>query len=96
MDRLYYVYILASRKNGVLYVGVTNDLARRVWEHRAGKASAFTKKYMVNRLVWCEGFVDVRDAIATEKRIKKWRRGWKMNTIEAASPEWKDLYLELA
>lgn len=96
MERLYYVYILASRKDGVLYVGVTNDLARRLYEHREGKASAFTRKYHVKRLVWCEGFADVADAIASEKRIKKWRRGWKINLINEHNPDWRDLYTELA
>ncbi len=95
-ERLYYVYILASRKDGVLYVGVTNDLARRVYEHREGKASSFTRKYQVKRLVWCEGFADVSDAIAAEKRIKKWRRGWKVNLIAKHNPDWRDLYAELA
>ena len=95
MERLYFVYILASRKDGTLYVGVTNDLSRRVWEHREGRASAFTRKYQVKRLVWCEGFEDVADAIATEKRLKAWRRAWKISLIEKANPEWSDLYPEL-
>ena len=85
ISELYYVYILASRKDGVLYVGVTNDLARRVFEHREGTASAFTRKYQVKCLVWCEGFEDVRDAIDAEKRIKKWRRAWKVADRERKS-----------
>ena len=95
METLYYVYILASRRDGVLYVGVTNNLSRRVWEHKQGKRSAFTSKYRVHRLVWCEGFADVRDAIDSEKRIKNWRRAWKINLIEKDNPDWQDRYSEL-
>lgn len=95
MEALYYVYILASRRDGVLYVGVTNDLSRRVWEHKQGIASAFTRKYQVHRLVWRECFTDIREAIDCEKRLKKWRRGWKINLIEKDNPDWQDLYSEL-
>ena len=95
MGRLYYVYILASRKDGTLYVGVTNDISRRLFEHKEGGASSFTRKYQVKRLVWCESFVDIADAISAEKRIKRWRRAWKVELIEKSNPQWNDLYLEL-
>ena len=91
-DRCFYVYILASRKGGALYVGVTNDLARRVFEHREGKASAFTRRYQIHKLVWTEPFNDVRDAIETEKKLKRWRRAWKTQLIESQNPGWSDLY----
>ncbi|SFU13568.1 GIY-YIG nuclease family protein [Mesorhizobium sp. YR577] len=87
-----YVYILASRKNGTLYTGVTGDLERRVWEHREGLTDGFTKKYGVRRLVWYRDYVDIGDAIVDEKRIKKWRRKWKLELIEAMNPEWDNLY----
>ena len=87
----YFVYILASRMHGTLYVGVTNDLARRVHEHRMGVANSFTRKNSVQRLVYAESFEDVKEAIAMEKRLKKWRRAWKMQLIEKSNPDWKDL-----
>jgi putative endonuclease len=87
----YFVYILASRKHGTLYVGVTNNIARRVSEHRAGSASAFTKKYQVHRLVYAESHDNVEEAIKREKAIKEWQRAWKVQLIERANPEWDDL-----
>jgi putative endonuclease len=92
MERYYYVYILASRRNGTLYVGVTNDLARRVWQHREGTGSLFTKKYGVTKLVWYEHFHQIVDAIACEKKLKRWRRAWKLAKIESFNPDWRDLY----
>ena len=92
MEKRYSVYILASQRNGTLYVGVTNDLSRRVWQHREGTASAFTKKYSVTMLVWYEHFHQIVDAIACEKKLKRWRRAWKLARIEAFNPEWRDLY----
>jgi len=91
----YFVYILASRRNGTLYVGMTNDLARRVHEHRTGAADGFTRKHNVKRLVWYETHSDVEIAIAREKSIKRWRRTFKLNVIEEMNPEWDDLYLTL-
>jgi len=88
----YYVYLLASQLQGTLYVGVTNDLARRVYEHKAGMIEGFTKEYRVHRLVYYETYVDVREAIAREKAIKKWRRAWKVALIERDNPTWSDLY----
>jgi putative endonuclease len=91
----YYVYILASGQNGTLYIGVTNDLERRVGEHKSDMADGFTKKYHVHDLVYYEKCNSVYDAICREKRIKEWRRKWKMELIEKMNPEWKDLSMEL-
>ncbi len=91
-ERTYYVYILASGQHGTLYVGVTNSLARRIAEHKEKNASGFTKRYEVDRLVWWTSFGDIRDAIAFEKKLKRWRRDWKVNLIEAENPHWGDLY----
>ncbi|HYK78739.1 MAG TPA: GIY-YIG nuclease family protein [Micropepsaceae bacterium] len=91
----YYVYILASRTNGVLYTGVTNDIIRRAYEHRKGLVAGFTKRYNVHHLVYVETFDDVRDAIDWEKRIKKWNRAWKIRLIEKVNPKWTDLYEQL-
>ena len=93
MPNTYYVYILASRRNGTLYIGVTNDLSRRVGEHRDGTASSFTKKHGVNLLVYYETFDDVTAAIARETRLKKYKREWKINLIEQDNPNWFDLGL---
>lgn len=90
-----YVYILASRKHGTLYTGVTSDLQGRVWEHREEITGGFTKKYDVKRLVWYREHADIRDAIDEEKRIKRWRRKWKLTLVEAMNPEWHDLYEEI-
>jgi len=86
-----YVYMLASKKGGTLYVGVTSDLAQRVWEHENGIGSKFTAKYGCKRLVWFEEHDLVTRAITREKTIKKWPRQWKINAIEAINPEWNDL-----
>jgi putative endonuclease len=91
MERRAWVYLLASRRNGTLYLGVTNDLDRRVSEHRQHEFSGFTSKYGVTRLVWCEHFPRIDDAIATEKRLKRWRRAWKIALIERQNPNWDDL-----
>jgi putative endonuclease len=91
-DVSYYVYILASRRHGTLYVGVTNSLERRVWEHREKVAAGFTKKYDVSRLVWWRGYDEVTEAIHFEKQLKRWRREWKIRLIEAENPDWGDLY----
>jgi putative endonuclease len=87
----YHVYIMASRRNGTLYVGVTNNLVRRVFEHRQGAADAFTKNHSVKRLVYFEGYDDVRLAIQREQNIKHWKRDWKIALIEGQNPEWHDL-----
>jgi putative endonuclease len=94
--RQYYVYIMASRKNGTLYIGVTNDIARRAFEHREGLLSGFTKRYDVKLLVYVEAFDDIRAAIQREKNLKKWPRAWKIALIEESNPDWRDLYADLA
>ena len=86
---------MASKRNGALYIGVTNDLARRVEERRQGTVSGFTKRYNVHRLVYYEEHLDVEEAIAREKRMKKWRRVWKINLIEDVNPDWHDLCHDL-
>jgi len=88
----YFVYILASQRRGTLYIGVTNNVARRVAEHRAGDVAGFTKKYRIHTLVHVERFADVNEAIAREKAMKKWRRAWKIKLIERDNPTWADLY----
>ncbi|WP_029351154.1 GIY-YIG nuclease family protein [Bosea sp. 117] len=90
MER-YAVYILASARNGTLYVGVTNDLARRLTEHRSGLVPGFTLRYGVRRLVHVEYFASIDEARMREGRLKKWRRSWKLDLIEAANPQWRDL-----
>ena len=90
-----YVYIMASKRNGMLYTGVTSDLSGRVWEHREGVLPGFTKKYSVKLLVWYETFDDITDAIQREKAIKKYPRAWKLNLIEAMNPDWRDLYEDI-
>lgn len=91
MNRQYYVSILASKRNGTLYVGVTNHLARRVWEHKQGLVDGFTHRYNVHRLVYSESFGRPGDAIQREKRFKKWKRQWKIRLIESVNPDGKDL-----
>ena len=92
MSKTYWVYMLASKKNGTLYTGVTNDLARRAFEHRNGAGGRFTRRYHVQRLVWFEEHSDINEAIAREKQIKRWERAWKIQMIEAINPAWDDLY----
>jgi len=91
----YYVYLLASKRNGTLYIGVTNDLARRVWEHKNNIIEGFTQKYNVHKLIYYEIAADVDIAITREKQMKKWRWQWKIELIEKSNPEWKDLYYSL-
>jgi putative endonuclease len=95
MERICYIYILASRRNGTLYTGITNDLIRRVWQHQNDVIEGFTKKYQVHRLVWFERFERADEAIAREKRIKKWNRAWKIALIEKDNPDWSDLYWKI-
>jgi putative endonuclease len=90
------VYILASRRNGTLYIGVTSDLLRRVQEHKDGAVSGFTRKYQVHHLVWFEVHETMQSAIGREKAIKEWKRKWKLELIEKANPYWRDLFEELA
>jgi len=90
-----WVYIMTNRPNGTLYVGVTSDLARRVWEHREGAADGFTKRYGLKRLVYAERHEDIQAAIQREKTIKHWSRAWRVHLILAENPEWNDLYDKL-
>jgi putative endonuclease len=92
---VYYVYILASQKHGTLYIGVTNDLIRRVYEHRTDAVAGFTKRYGVHTLVHFEQTENVESAIQREKRLKKWSRAWKIKLIEDSNPDWTDLYTGL-
>jgi putative endonuclease len=92
----YFVYLLASERNGTLYLGVTNDLVRRVSEHKTKVFRGFTSRYGVARLVWFETYDDPLNAIAREKDIKKWRRAWKLRLIEQANPQWLDLYEQIS
>jgi len=95
MDRTGSVYIMASGRNGTLYIGVTSDLMRRVWQHRTHAVPGFATRYAVDRLVWYETGGSIAGAIAREKAIKKWRRGWKIALIEGANPAWRDLAVDL-
>ncbi len=96
IDRSYWVYILASDVGGTLYIGVTNDLVRRVYEHRTNAVAGFTGRYEVHRLVYYEQFGDVEFAIQREKRLKKWNRAWKIELIEKTNPNWVDLFPAIA
>jgi len=91
----YFVYIMASQHHGTLYIGVTNNLIRRVYEHREKITPGFTAKYNVNRLVWFDQTDSIEAAIQHEKRLKHWQRAWKIEMIEKANPEWEDLYASL-
>ena len=88
----YFVYILANKKNGVLYIGVTNNLKRRIYEHKHDLIKGFTNKYKVHSLVFYEVHNDIKYAILREKQIKKWKRQWKIDLIEKENPQWQDLY----
>ncbi|PJA01461.1 GIY-YIG nuclease [bacterium (Candidatus Gribaldobacteria) CG_4_10_14_0_2_um_filter_41_16] len=91
----YYVYILASKRNGTLYIGVTSDLKKRVYEHKNDLIEGFTKKYRVHMLVFYESTNDIESAIRREKQLKVWKRKWKLELIEKSNPEWRDLYNDL-
>lgn len=94
--KTYYVYLLASARNGTLYCGVTNDLVRRVSEHRQHLAPGFTARHGVHMLVWYEAHTRIEDAIAHETRIKGWRRIWKLALIERDNPQWRDLWIDIS
>jgi putative endonuclease len=91
IDNQYYVYILSNKKNGTLYIGVTNDLERRLWEHKNKVNEGFAKKYGLDKLVYFEKFQFIKEAILREKNMKKWKRQWKKNRIEDENPDWVDL-----
>ena len=92
----YYVYLLANDKYGTLYVGITNDIVRRVYEHKSKLVAGFTKRYSIDKLVWFEIYEDALTAITREKELKKWRRVWKIRLIEETNPQWTDLYSAIA
>jgi len=94
-EKKYYVYILASKKNGTLYIGITSNLIKRIYEHKNNLFEGFTKKHSVHNLVYYEQYNDVNTAIAREKQMKKWARIWKIRLIEENNPGWRDLYEEL-
>ena len=94
MDRNPCVYILASQKRGTLYIGVTSDLAQRLYQHRNGLLPGFTRDHHVHRLVWAERHTAMSDAIGREKQLKRWHRQWKINLIEADNPDWRDLAVD--
>ncbi len=91
MTKTYYMYILASKRNGTLYIGVTNNLARRLYEHRNNLIEGFTNKYNVHHLVYYEDVNDIQAALQREKQLKRWTRKWKIELIEKVNPEWRDL-----
>jgi putative endonuclease len=92
MEKQPFVYIMASKRNGTLYIGVTSDLVQRIWEHREGTADGFTAQYGVKRLVYFEAHGDMHTAITREKQLKKWERAWKIRLIEEMNPRWDDLW----
>ncbi len=95
MEEQYFVYVLASKRNGTLYIGVTSDLMKRVYGHRNNLIEGFTQKYHVHNLVYYEATGDINSAIEREKQMKKWERRWKIQLIKKNNPEWKDLYSDL-
>ncbi len=95
MNKMFYVYILASKQNGTLYIGVTSDLRKRVYQHKNKILDGFSNKYEVDKLVYYEIYADSSSAITREKRLKRWRRKWKLRLIEEKNPMWKDLYIEI-
>ncbi|MFA6409478.1 MAG: GIY-YIG nuclease family protein [Gammaproteobacteria bacterium] len=92
MNKNFYVYILANKRNGTIYVGVTSDLIKRIWQHKNSIADGFTKKYDIKKLVYYEHHHNAESAIHREKRLKEWKREWKLDLIEKFNPEWNDLY----
>jgi len=95
MGKLYCVYIMASDRNGTLYIGTTSNLVQRVWQHKNDVCEGFTKRYGVHTLVYFEEYVDPQSAITREKQLKKWNRAWKLRLIEGKNPEWRDLYQDI-
>ena len=95
INKSYWVYILSFQRNGTLYIEITNNLVKRIWEHKNKKVDGFTKKYEIHHLVYYEQYNNPESAITREKQIKKWNRLWKIRIIEEKNPEWKDLYQEI-
>ncbi len=94
-EKQYYVYLLASKRNGTLYIGITSNLADRMDKHKRGMYDGFTKKYKIHKLVYLEIYGDVYEAIGREKQLKNWKRGWKIHLIETDNPAWRDLSNEI-
>ena len=92
MDKQPAVYILASKRNGTLYIGVTSALVKRIWEHKNNMVEGFTKRYNIHRLIWYELHESIESAITREKQLKNWKRKWKLELIESSNPKWQDLY----
>lgn len=92
MSKNFFVYILASKNNGTLYIGVTSNLVQRIWQHKQGVLDSFTKRYAVYNLVYFEQHLNAESAIRREKRLKEWQRQWKIDLIEKDNPDWRDLY----
>lgn len=95
MDRKFYIYVVASKRNGTIYIGMTNNLKSRIVQHKESLIPGFTQRYKVNMLVYFKEYNDVRDAITRETQIKRWKREWKIQLIESINPDWKDLFHEL-
>jgi putative endonuclease len=95
-DKAFCVHVLASKRNGTLYVGVTSDLVKRIWQHKNDVEEGFTKKYRVHTLVWFEQHGNSESALTREKQIKEWQRKWKLELIESSNPTWRDLYDEIS
>lgn len=95
MEKRFWVYMLASKEYGTLYIGVTSDLKKRIWEHKNKIAEGFTEKYDVQNLVWFEEHQNAESAISREKQMKEWKREWKLNRIKDMNPEWRDLYEDI-
>ncbi len=96
MEKQFYVYILANMPRGAIYIGVTNDLARRVWQHKEGHGARYTRRYRIGRLVYFEVHAAAEAAIVREKQLKRWRRAWKDDLIESGNRHWRDLYVDIA
>ena len=94
-DKYFFVYLLASQRNGTLYLGVTSNLLQRVWQHKEGEVAGFSRRYGVKALVWFEAHDDAVAAITREKQLKKWKRAWKIDLIESMNPYWNDLYASI-
>ena len=95
MSKNYYIYMLTNKPNGVVYIGVTNDIIRRTYEHKNHLVKGFTQTYKLDKLVWFEQTEDVISAISREKQLKNWKRQWKIDLIEQQNPDWKDMYSEI-
>lgn len=95
MEKSFHVYIVTNKPNGTLYIGVTSDLIKRIWEHKTGAVPGFTKKYHLKMLVYYEPHEEAESAIHHEKRLKEWKRSWKLSLIEKQNPDWRDLYVDI-